>query len=247
MTEKVYPIILADDGYIQKGITVETFILSSGVEIPAVVVGEMGRGRKLGVLPVVGAKPEDKITAASIGETRSGRPKLIARREPNTDQAIVVFREPIGFRGSNKFWGDLTREYYTLKSDLRWLADRNGIDLLDPRINFTKEYTEEEARELHEYLNRAMNKTYILYAFFEYHRQFDPFPGKILAEGVVAQGAAGRMGSGRQLVAVLDKGAIVTVTYQGRRYGSPKLRFYFWNGENLVTATQEEREIADLF
>lgn len=97
-----YPIFTLSDGYITRGATVQTFRLSGGQDIPALLIGENGRGRRLGVLPVAGATPDCEIRAAAIGTTRAGRPKLIANtdEDPTTNAAILIFREPIGFRGS---------------------------------------------------------------------------------------------------------------------------------------------------
>src|SRR5690606_34532628 len=144
-----------------------TFSLKNvDVSIPAVIIGEEGRGRQLGVLPVKLTeenynkwKAGETVTIhfAKISETKSGKPKLI-EMESNGDnnEAVVVFRTKIGFRGSNDHTGD---------SD-------------------------------------------------------EPFPGKVLVEGVIAQGDAGRMGSGDQLVAVIPKNTIFSTKYYGRLYGA---------------------------
>jgi hypothetical protein len=173
-----YPVFTARNGLVEDGAEVREFKLSTGATIPAILVGEEGRGRQLGVLPVEGAQPGDRIVAARIGQTRSGRPKLIAAQTPEDhDHAIVIFRTAIGFRGTNAHEG----EY------------------------------------------------------------------QVLARGVIAQGLAGRMGAGEQLVVLLAADRIVKVRRSGRLYGAPPEHHYVLRGGRLLVATPEERELADVF
>jgi len=175
---KPIPVFTASDGKVTCGAAVEEFTLSSGITIPAILVGEKGRGRELGVLPVEGAQPGDTIVAARIGQTRSGRPKLLAAPSAeNHDHAIVVFRTSIGFRGGNFHEGE-----------------------------------------------------------------FHP-----LASGTIAQGLAGRMGVGRQHVALLAAGQVIKVRRYGRLYGAPPEHHYMLRDGRLLVATPEEREISEVF
>jgi hypothetical protein len=175
---KAIPIFTVRDGKVTDGALVREFTLSSGTKIPAILVGENGRGRSLGVLPVEGAQPGDTILAARIGLTRSGRPKLIAAQQAEDhDRAIVVFLTSIGFRGWNSHEG-------------------------------------------------------------EFHR---------LASGIIAQGLAGRMGAGHQHVALLEAGQVVKVRRFGRLYGAPPEHHYMLRNGQLLVATPEERELAEIF
>lgn len=183
-----------ESGKVIEGAEVVTFALKNAdVSIPAIIVGEEGRGRQLGVMPVkLKEKNYNKwkngetvtIHHAKISETKSGRPKLI-EMESNSDnnEAIVIFRTKIGFRGSNDHTG-------------------NGDE---------------------------------------------PFPGKVLVEGVIAQGDAGRMGSGEQLVAVIPKNVVFSTKYYGRLYGAPSEHFYIFDGDKIVSVTKEERELTEIF
>jgi hypothetical protein len=197
---RVYTI---DSGEVKEGAKVEKLTLrGAGITIPAIKVGEEGRGRELGVLPVQllpkqYAKWEQdgsvEIRAAEIGQTKRGSPKLLARENADSDEKVVcVFRTKIGFRGSNDHSGDLT----------------------------VKEGDKE---------------------------QFAPFPGEVLVKGEIAQGAAGRMGAGEQLVAVMPRGVVFRTEYSGRLYGRPWEHYYLWDGSRLLAATWEERTAADLF
>src|SRR5690606_1830488 len=75
--------------------------------------------------------------------------------------------------------------------------------------------------------------------------QGGPFPGHIIAEGVIAQGDAGGMGSGEQLIAVLQRGVVVKVSYSGRLYGRPSAHYYVFDGERVLVATREEIDVSD--
>lgn len=106
----MYPVFTIEDGKVSAGAQAVAFELTSaGKSIPAITVGESGRGRELGVLPVEGVDAGGTILAARVGETRSGKPKLIAGTvETTAESAIVVLRTGIGFRGSNGHDGDFT-------------------------------------------------------------------------------------------------------------------------------------------
>lgn len=202
-----YRIFTVSSGTIKEGAMVETLTLKgAGIDIPAVIVGEEGRGRNLGVLPV--QLPEIlykewqesgrvEIRFAEVGSTKAEKPKLLARNGADSDEKIiVVFRTSIGFRGGNTHTGDST-----------------GTE-------------EKHGRQV---------------------PVFADFPGEILVKGQIAQGIAGYMGSGDQLVAVMPKGTVFRTGYSGRLYGAPAAHYYLWNGEQLLAATWEEREVSDIF
>jgi hypothetical protein len=74
-----------------------------------------------------------------------------------------------------------------------------------------------------------------------------PFPGEIIAEGTIAQGDAGRAGSGDQIVALMPHGVVFRTGYSRRRYGKPSAHYYVFDGEKILAATREEREASDIF
>ena len=76
---------------------------------------------------------------------------------------------------------------------------------------------------------------------------FYPFPGEILCEGKIAQGHAGRMGSGSQLVAIMPAGIVFRTGYSGRLYGAPSAHYYVYRDGQILSATWEEREVAEIF
>ncbi len=77
--------------------------------------------------------------------------------------------------------------------------------------------------------------------------EFLPFPCEILAEGHIAQGAAGNMGSGKQLIAIAEKNTIFRTSYSGRLYGAPSAHYYLYTGSQILSATWAERVASDLF
>ncbi len=76
---------------------------------------------------------------------------------------------------------------------------------------------------------------------------FAPFPGVIISAGMIAEGSAGRMGYGDQLIAVMPENTVFRTAYSGRRYGAPGAHYYVWNGKHLLALTWAEREISELF
>lgn len=207
-------VVTINDGSILYSAEVIKHTLSSGVVIPVVGVGESGRGRKYSYLVTELLKDskqqweqEDKtlITSASVGKTKSGNPKLLQAEETEekTKNWLVVFRTPIGFRGSNSHAGDVN----------------------------DKSWTEEEKEKYDQPKSQHCLD----------------FPGTILTTGIIAEGDAGRMGSGEQLICTVPVGSIVRVGYGGRRYSSPTAHYYQFNEKNVVVATWDERLASDIF
>ena len=186
---------------VTEGARVDSFTLKgAGISIPAIIVGEEGRGRELGVLPVQllpdsYAEWQEKgyvnIHFATVGTTKSGKPKLFQAEDTDTtDRCICVFRTKIGFRGGNSHTGDRIRKEYPT---------------------------------------------------------FHPFPGEILCEGIIAQGDAGRMGSGKQLVAVMPANIVFRTGYSGRLYGAPSAHYYIYRDGQILSATWDERGMTEIF
>lgn len=76
---------------------------------------------------------------------------------------------------------------------------------------------------------------------------FLPFPGEVLTEGRIAQGDAGNMGSGSQLIVVMPKGVVWRTSYSGRLYGAPGAHYHMFDGCTITSLTWEERVASDLF
>ena len=87
-------------GKVTEGVRVDSFTLKgAGVTIPAITIGEEGRGRKLGVLPAqllpdTYAEWKEKgyvnIHSATVGTTKAGKPKLFQKEDADiTDKYII--------------------------------------------------------------------------------------------------------------------------------------------------------------
>ena len=202
-------IFTIESGRVTEGAKVDSFTLKgAGVSIPAILVGEEGRSRRLGVLPVQLLSSSYKewqeegtvlIRSAKVGATKAGKPKLLeTSRITDIEKCICIFRTMIGFRGGNSHTGD-----------------RDG--------GTEKDYWGAE------------------------YPTFHPFPGEVLCEGIIAQGDAGRMGSGKQLAAIIPADIVFRTGYSGRLYGAPSAHYYIYRDGQLLSATWEEREVADIF
>ena len=242
MKMKVFTI---ENGTVTEGARVESFTLQgAGVSIPAILIGEEGRGRRLGILPVQLLPDSHKewqekgythILSARVGTTKAGKPKLFQTEDADTtEKCVCIFRTMIGYRGGNSHTGDRKEEY--------WIPNWVGSSKLSALGKKLKEkYTKEEARKIAEEVNSSFD------ALFSKELEFHLFPGEILSEGIIAQGAAGRVGSGCQYVAVIPENIVFRTGYSGRLYGAPSADYYIFRDGRILAATWEEREISDIF
>jgi hypothetical protein len=232
-----------ENGVVKNGAKIEKMVLQgAGVEIPAIIIGEDGRGRQRGVLPVGGVSAGQdgsygRLLMATVGTSKAGKPKLWA--EETTDstdksKAIVVFRTQIGFRGGNSHTGDkylvpCTRRGKHVAGYYRCPECETGlvpVDETGKSDTFWAGVTHPDEGST---------------------QHWHPFPGEILVQGMIAQGDAGRAGSGSQLIAVIPRGIVFRTGYSGRLYGGPAAHYYVFNGENILACTWAERTATDLF
>jgi len=246
------------DGFVENFATVVEFTLTgANVKIPAIIIGESGRGRNLGILPVeltndskrvFDEKKSVNITSVSLGETKAGKPKLfeIDQDDYSQNQCLIVFRTPIGFRGGNEHTGD--RENLFWKIDSYYISEELKSD---ERFNKTK-YTFEEVKKLSAILMKKkypdkQADSWREDAGFSRILTFQQFPGEVIISGQIAEGAAGRAGSGTQIIARMPINTVFRTGYSGRRYGSPMAHYYIFKGDTILSATWEEREVSDIF
>lgn len=241
-----------ESGEVTEGARVDSFTLKgAGVTIPAIIVGEEGRGRKLGVLPIQLLPEQYKewqekgythIHSAEIGTTKAGKPKLFQTEDADTtEKCICIFRTKIGVRGSNSHTGDLKDEYWV--PHWSW---KKGISALGEELK--ERYTKKEAVSLAKRLDSSEPWDDIMFeVIFERKVEFHPFPGEILCEGIIAHGMAGRAASGEQLVAILPADTVFRTGYSGRLYGSPAAHYYIFRNGQVLAATWKEREVSDVF
>ncbi len=236
-----YRIFTISSGDVSEGARVEKFTLAgAGVEIPAILVGEEGRGRELGVLPVEllpeqqkiwQEKGEVEIHFAAVGRTESGRVRLFQKEESTTEEKILgVFPTKIGFRGGN---------------------DHTGEKYLIPCPNRGKKVTAnywcpECKLALVEVGNSEAFWAGVIHPEDKGEKpMWEPFPGEVISRGYIAQGEAGRSGGGEQLVALLPKNSVFRTEYFGRLYGAAPSHYYKWDGKKLTSLTFRERQILE--
>ena len=245
-------IFTIESGKIIERARVGSFALKgAGVTVPAILIGEEGRGRKLGVLPVQLLPDSYKeqqengytyIHFATVGTTKAGKSKLLQTEDTDTtEKCICVFRTMIGFRGGNSHTGDKEDEY--------WVPE--PFATFPESVPIKERYTWEEVERYGlEYLKlRHPGKEDMYPPDIAFKRKvfYHPFPGEIISSGVIAQGDAGRMGSGEQLVAIMPANVVFRTGYSGRLYGFPSEHYYIFRDGRLLSATCEEREVADIF
>ncbi len=245
-----YRIFTIRNGAAKEGAKVNTFTLSNGTKIPAIVVGEEGRGRALGVLPVSLTKSQFQtwqekdsveIRFAEIGQSRSGKPKLFSKeKEENTagDSLIAVMSTPIGYRGGNSHTGDRQDSLWSLTTSARIRVQE--LDGKPEGIDLHGECSSTSKTALMEWAGDELTEEE-----FEEKRCWDVFPGKVIIEGRIAQGAAGGMGSGTQMIATIPVNTWFRTSYSGRRYGAPSAHYYKWDGNQVLAVTWDERQILE--
>ena len=75
-----------------------------------------------------------------------------------------------------------------------------------------------------------------------HYPKYAPIPKeRILAVGHIAQGTAGRMGSGEQIIIKLPINTEIRLKKYGRLYGGPSEYFYCFDGENVTCLSGQER------
>lgn len=226
-------IFTIESGRVSDGAEVTSLTLKgAGVTIPVIVVGEEGRGRERGVLPVAlttaqqaewQAEGRTRVMFAEVGQTKAGKPKLLSRDNPgNDDRCVAVLRTHIGYRGGSAHTGDRAG----------WKCGSYGCDATG---------TEAEAPE-------TCPKCGASGYSGAPKRQFAAWPGENLVKGAIAQGDAGRMGGGEQLVSLIPAGTVFRTAYSGRLYGGPSAHYYVFTGDRVVGGlTWEERAASDVF
>lgn len=228
----VYRIFTITSGKVHAGARVTGLPLKgAGITIPAVIVGEEGRGRSRGVVVLDRAPTENRIMLAELTTTRSGGPKLIvsaSSSSPSTEAAIFVLRTQMGFRGSNEHVGDCLG--WTCSGCPAGNQDHGRAGVIEPLG------VEDGEAPTCSFCGMTGKIA----------RRWAEFPGKTLARGVIAEGAAGRAGSGDQLIQLIPSGVWFRTAYFGRLYGGPGSHHYRWDGGSTVTAmTGVERQLAE--
>jgi hypothetical protein len=251
-----YRVFEVESGQANQGARIDSVHLKGpGVDISAIVIGEEGRGRSLGIVPVDHPPMADcphrrdpggvSLPAADSDKSEPPCPKCgvamprtgfvsMGRKSPvhPTDEGSVLSRLSFAEIGQTRTGNP------KLTSKSGATTDEQIIVVFRTHIGYRggNSHTGDRTGEM-------ATDTW----GDEYPKSFHPFPGTVISKGTIAQGTAGRMGAGDQFVALIPKGVVFRTGYSGRLYGGPQAHYYTWDGENLLAATWEERSVSDLF
>ena len=272
-------VFTVESGGVASGAEVQQFVLkgAAGKAIPAVVIGEEGRGRKLGILPV-GIPPtpcpergqvQADMACAECGQRRpegvtgewihlsSG---LLPQRIYNADVGTTQSGRPKLIREAVS---DLTQCIVVLRTrpgfrgSTSYTGDRIGWACQVKTCKTGPDGGCERSscgyvglrQHCREDLPEVCPRCGESWrdSLYPPTLEFLPMPGKKLCEGVVAQGNAGRMGGGMQYVIVLPRNTVLRTYRGGRTYGACSSHYLVFDGEELLRVTWEERIASDIF
>jgi|GEM_PF-812743 len=212
-------VFTVQNGQVERGAALHIHTLSNGMTIPVVAVGEEGRGRKQAMIPV-----------ANVPRSDDAPGRLLYADLGSTKSGgpkLIARQEP----------GEDTEAIVVFETGIGYrgsnahTGDRAGWKCRRWGCKA------EGDGPLPETCPDCGHDVTI---------RFAPFPGRILATGVIAQGNAGRMGSGEQIIAIVPKNVVFRTGYSGRLYGTPAAHYYIFDGEQLLAVTWGERMATDI-
>jgi LysM repeat protein len=195
------------------------FKKANALDVPMIVIGEEGIGRKEGRVPVdmeaidtdVDTK-ESKVFNCDLIKSKSGGPKFVKEKTECNDHCVIVMRTPIGFRGYSMYTGD-----------------RIGYVCDDETCNYSKEMP-----PLQELPMVCPNCG----ADRSLKAVMDKFPGVNIASGLTA--------GSTQYITVMPKDTVfrISIGSDNKKSGST---YYCFDGTNLNALSWQERRIIELF
>lgn len=238
-------------GQIWSGATVVPFTLANGTAIPSIVVGEKGRGRCLGVVPVDRAKAipcpdrgkryffrrpiqceQCGVTAPEGIHPMAGviyeRIRFAALRTSRSGRPKLVAQEAPGPDSQEKAVLVFRTPFGTRGSNFHsgdltdWWCGCGGKG-----SSWTEGCTE-------------CGQTLSI------HRNYGNMPGEVLAYGVAAEGEAGKSGNGSQYVLIAKVGDVIRTVYGGRWSGEP-FHCYKILADQILVATLKDRVAGNPF
>jgi hypothetical protein len=253
------------NGTVGLGARVELLRLQgAGVEIKAIVIGESGRGRSLGVLPVEGTPvipcpnrgKTMRATRCDICCIEIGLEGKSDSQCAHPDRGEVLHRLMSATLGTTRSGAPkliatdddsddsgaiiVFRTEPGFRGGSSHTGDRAGWRC--SQYGCTGSGTEKEPPDACPVCGAGSQ-----YTFQAPEPVFADWPGKDLVRGYVAQGAAGRAGGGAQFISVMPRGVVFRTSYGGRLYGKPSSHYYLFNGKEVLSATWDERIISDVF
>jgi hypothetical protein len=197
-------------------------------DIPAIVIGEKGKGRKESIIPVdieaidtdIDTK-ESKINNVIVGKSTNGGPKLFKAIEDDIHFCLLVIRTPIGFRGYSQHNGD--RYAFVCDDDLcrykEEILPLDDLPLVCPNCG--------ESRTL-----RGLML---------------PFPGEHISWARIGEGPNGKTAGSMQYITVMPKDAVFRIALGNSEHKMSGSTYYCYNGKNLNALTWSERRIVEIF
>ncbi len=260
MNQQSLSVVTISNGSVTPGAAVKTLHLKgAAVDIPAIIIGEEGRGRERGVLPVdnpplVACPDRGRAVWSSSGSAcDTCGCQLVAAKEVghasnHPDDGKVCDRlmfAQIGKTraGKNKLISarEASSPDFIIAVMVTKIGFRGSNAHTGDRVGWKCRACSTEGAGM--YAPATCPKC----GESTFETVFAPFPAEVLARGIIAQGDAGRMGSGEQFIALIPRNTVFRTAYTGRLYGEPKSHYYAWDGQKVIAATWEERAAADLF
>lgn len=234
-----YRVFTIEDGKPSEGADIGDFKLSgAGRTIPAIVIGEMGRNRERGVLPIatppMAPCPQQGKDVWDHAEKCSSCGVAMGPKTPGTHTRSHPLAGEVRGRLMAAEIGQTQGGRPKLLAQDAPDATEKVLVVFRTRIGYRggNSHTGDRTPETRHLDSGA---------------SFLPFPGEIICRGRIAQGDAGGMGAGEHLVALMPKGVVFRTGYSGRLYGAPSSHYYKWDGERLMSITWDERVATDLF
>ncbi|RLJ04597.1 MAG: hypothetical protein DRP08_01375 [Candidatus Aenigmatarchaeota archaeon] len=106
-------IFTIDNGEVIPGSLIKERLIAGQFTVKGIIIGQPGRGRKVGFLPLAKDVPTKKdnngetewVFYGSLGRTYKNAPKLIKELPDDRERVLCVLRTHIGFRGHNSHTG----------------------------------------------------------------------------------------------------------------------------------------------
>ena len=257
---KSYRVFTVSSGSVTEGAEISTLHLKgAGVDIPAIIIGEEGRGRSTGVLPVVNPpmipcpdRGKEKWSSSDTcekcgmplsekkenGYRQHGNDGLVRGRLMFAEVGQTKVNKPKLIARSSANSDEKVIVVFRTSGGYRGSASHTGDRVGWKCQNYS---CDAEGNEIiaPEKCPKCGSDDYSE----KPSPVFGKFAGEIIASGHIAQGDAGRMGGNEQIIALMPKDVVFRTSYSGRLYGGASSHYYKWDGEKLTAMTWQEREV----
>lgn len=164
--------------------------------------------------------------------------------KPEKDYVIVASATPIGFRGSNdhlivpkKFFEEI------LPKANQQGGESEIFSFIQSEARKPKAQLEKEKKEKMEDWKKTLLEK--IPEEETENPETNEIPMEVLVHGVIAEGAAGRAGSGDQYIHIMHVENVLITNICGRLYGCPGLFITYFEGGKLKTIPVSEYGMND--